>query len=237
MISIFDELILNSLEHHIEAILDIIFSSSRHLLDNLRPLITNWQSLLENLDILFQRERVSFDTRVQEVDPSLATLFSVTICIKALVELNGYVAPLFCAILTDQANQLFVLFFTPITFLNCWFLVLIKFVLTLRVIPTWNKSCNGNPVIFTELLGLKLLGFAVLFDSPNKQSEFIIGPVLFGLIWLFALFILELDENFWSLLIIKLSQTWDRYLDLSRCVIFVFLIRIFWVLLILSYNN
>lgn len=101
---ILDEFVLNVLEHHIEPIFDIVFSSARHFLDNFGPLISNAESLFEDENIFLQTEGILLDFWIEEIDPSFSALFAIPVDLEALVELRGNLTPLLGSVLPDKSD-------------------------------------------------------------------------------------------------------------------------------------
>lgn len=74
-----DKIVLHVFEHHVEAILDVVFSAAGHFLDDLRPLVADTESPFQNKNVLFQRERIFLDLRIQKVDPALSALLTISV--------------------------------------------------------------------------------------------------------------------------------------------------------------
>lgn len=118
VVPVFDELVFDALEHHVEPVFDIVFSPSGHFSYDFAPLVADRQPLLQDLNVLFQRKRVSFDFGVEKVHPPFSALFSISVDIKTLVKHGRNAAPLLGAVLSNKPNQLLVLLLAPITLLD-----------------------------------------------------------------------------------------------------------------------
>ena len=79
MVSVLEELVLDVLVHHVESILGVVFCPSGHLLDDLSPLVSDFDLLLQDEDVFLNREWFFLDLRVKEVHPSLPALLSITV--------------------------------------------------------------------------------------------------------------------------------------------------------------
>jgi hypothetical protein len=118
VVPVLDEFILDVLVHHVESILHIVLGSPRHFLDDFGPLVTNGKPLFKNQYILRKAEWVFFYFRVQEVNPSLPALLSISGHAEVLIKLTSNLTPLLGTRLPDEPDQLFVFSFDPITFLD-----------------------------------------------------------------------------------------------------------------------
>jgi hypothetical protein len=147
MISIFDELVLNVLIHHIEPVLDVVFGPSWHLLDDFGPLVSNREPFFQNEDIFQQTKRIFLDLRVKEVYPTLSALLAVPGDSEAGVELVCNLGPLLGTIFSDQFNQLFIFSLDPVALLDGRLLVLVELVLALGVITARDEPCYLDPII------------------------------------------------------------------------------------------
>ena len=156
MISIFEEFVFDILVHHVESVFRVVFCPSWHLLDYLRPLVTDFDLLLQNEDVLLNRERLFLDLRIQEIDPSLPALLSITVLSfqlklfavkivvvllhQVVIEILCYLVPVLGPILLDNFDQLIVLFLTPYALFDAISPLLVVSIEALRIISPWNKS-------------------------------------------------------------------------------------------------
>ena len=163
---VLNELILDVLVHHVEPILNVVLSPSRHLLDDLGPLVPDVQALLKNEDVFGQAERVLFDLWVEEVDPPLSALLSVSGSTEILVKLLGDLAPLFGTVLSNQFDQLLILALHPVALLYGRLFILVELVLALRVVSAWDEAGDLDPVILVELLRSDSFAPAIFLDGP-----------------------------------------------------------------------
>lgn len=182
-----DEIVFDVLEHHVEAIFDVVLCSTRHLLDDLRPLITNAEPSLQNEDVLFKREWILFNFRIQKINPALPTLFSIAVRAKACVEGRRNLAPLARAVLPNEPDQLFVFTLNPVALMNGRLFVLVELVHALAVVPTRNKTGYLHPVISVELRRLHVFTGRIILYGPNQQPRLVRRPVLFSRVGLLVL--------------------------------------------------
>lgn len=61
MCSIFDVLVLDVLEHHVEAVLHVVLRPTWHLLDNLGPFVADAETLLKDENVFGKSERIFLD--------------------------------------------------------------------------------------------------------------------------------------------------------------------------------
>ena len=78
MSKVLNVFVFDGFKHHIEAILDIVLCPARHQLYNFRPFVADTHSFFQNQDVFFYAEGVFLDVRIQKIDPSLATLLSIS---------------------------------------------------------------------------------------------------------------------------------------------------------------
>ena len=193
---ILNELVLNVLEHHVETVLDVVLCAAGHLLDDLRPLVANAETLLKDEHVFSERERILLDLGIEEVDPALSALLSVPVGAEIQVERGRNLAPLACAVLADQSDELFVFALHPVTLLNGRLFVLVKLVLALGVVPAWYEAGDLHPIVAVQLLRRQVLAAAILLDGPLKKARLAVCPILFGGIRLFCLQCGQLAKDF-----------------------------------------
>lgn len=87
---------------------------------------------------------------------------------QASIELISNLGPLLGAVLTDQLDKLLVLPLDPVALLNCGLFVLVKLVLTLRIVATRDEAGNLYPIVLVKFLRLNALAFTILLDCPSK---------------------------------------------------------------------
>ena len=83
-----------------------------------------------------------------------------------------------CPIFSDDLDQSLVFFLHPAAFLDAVVLLLVESVLALWFISTRNEIRNLLPILLVHLLDVLVTSFAHLIDSPNKQFELFVAPVL-----------------------------------------------------------
>jgi len=175
-----NEIVLHVLEHHVEAVLHVVFSAARHLLDNLGPFVTDGDATLKNQYILLEGERVFLNFRIQKVDPPLPALLPVSVGVQLRVECRGDVAPLARAVQADEPDELLVLLLHPVALRDGRLLVLVELVHALAVVPPGYEARNLHPVVFVQLCGMNLFTDGVVLDGPDEEARLVGRPVLLG---------------------------------------------------------
>ena len=88
--------ILNLLIHAVEPVFNAILSSASQKLDDFRPTVANVLSEFEDLKIFLWGEGLPVDLWVEEVVPTLSTLFPISDHSKIVIEYLGNLLPLLC---------------------------------------------------------------------------------------------------------------------------------------------
>jgi hypothetical protein len=120
VVSVLQEFVLDVLVHHVESILGVVFGSPWHLLNDLSPLVSNFDLFLQDKDVFLNREWLFLDLWVKEVDPSLPALLSITVLSlelklvvvnifvillhEVIIEILCYLVPMLGAILLNNLD-------------------------------------------------------------------------------------------------------------------------------------
>ena len=194
-------IIFDTFVHHIEAVFNIIFGPSRHLLNNFCPFVSYLQSFFKKLDILFKWKRIFLYIRIQEIYPSFTALLSIskhrmlTDAIRILhsqfskifIQHFSNLIPMPCSILLYDFNKLFVFLFDPTALFDWILLFLTKSILTLSVISARNEASNLYPVCLSYIFVSFTIILTVFIDRPNQELVFFYAPSLLRLIALATL--------------------------------------------------
>lgn len=139
-------LVLDLLEHAVEAILDRVFSATWQVLDDLTPSIADLLAKSKDLQVFLVGEGIPVDFWVQEVVPALSALLAVSRHAQVGIEQIGDLLPLLGALLRDDSEQLVIFSLLPLRLCDRGFVALVPLVLALRVITTWYELCDVLPV-------------------------------------------------------------------------------------------
>ena len=201
---VFEEFVSSIFEHHVITILHIIFSSSRHLFDNFCPSISYFQFLLEDENVLICWKRYFFDFWIEEIDPSLSALLTITFNAnwldvliiqfihsisfhEVLIENNRNLVPMFSAVSCDNLNQFIIFCFAPNTLLNAFSSLHVIPIETLTIISAWNEPRYLNPILLFHFISWNFFSFTIASYGPYQQTILFLRPSILGLV-IFALY-------------------------------------------------